>query len=41
MIRNRLAVFLINVGIRVLPKEFRNERLIKNMMKTGHIKIEK
>jgi len=32
---------IINLGIRMLPKEYRNETLIKNCMKTGHIKVDR
>lgn len=32
---------IINLGISMLPVELRNETLIKNCMKTGHIKVTK
>lgn len=30
---------IINLGIQMLPLELRNETLIRNCMKTGHIKV--
>jgi len=30
---------IINIGISLLPKEFRNDLFIRNCMKTGHIKV--
>lgn len=32
---------IINIGISMLPEEFRTETLIKKCMKTGHIKVKR
>jgi len=34
-----LPFALINMGIRLLPRELRNTRMITNCMTTGHIKV--
>lgn len=37
----RLQFKIINIGIRLLPEEYRTERLIRNAMKTGHIQVKR
>ena len=32
---------IINLGISMLPKEYRNEKLIQKCMKTGAIKVDR
>lgn len=41
VVRYKVAGFLINLGIRCLPEEYRTEKLISNLMKTGHIKVKR
>ncbi len=38
-LKNRIAFWFINFGIGILSPEFRTEKLIRNAMKTGHIKV--
>lgn len=37
--RCKIAIFIINVGIQLLPKEFRNRTFIRNCMATQIIKV--
>lgn len=39
-LQNRLAFFLINLGVKCLPKEYQNCTFIRNCMYTGKIKLE-
>ena len=39
-LQNRLAFFLINLGVKCLPKEYQNYTFIKNCMFTSKIKLE-
>lgn len=37
--RVRIAFWIMNAGIKLLPTEFRHDRFIGNCIKTGHLKV--
>jgi len=39
MMRIKIAIWFINIGISILPKEFKDEVFIRNCMATNIIRI--